>query len=334
MKKILSLLAVFTLTATAYAEQLIVTYDKDGVLQSVLVYDENKSYNIADDFSAFIYNMDVFSKQKYIPLKEDEEANKDEDTEKKPVTQEMPSIYETQKDAISTFAIVTKVTKTLINDEIVTKVEVLYQGREEIFIFGEDIKIETAPKYKIELLEKSAENLKCGDIINVSFSFSGKIKKLNLIARFENTEIITNDADFGYSFEKLYSANGLIRWGGEAYPVNIFGQKKNSRVEYQFGVITDKQEGFYTISNKAGKAMEMTEISFLPKTVCYTCDVGNKYEVAKGTVYDITKSYIPSSDIDLDGNITAWDADVEYTYALSRTVDGIATDIVFFYNFK
>ena len=334
MKKILSVFAAFALTATAHAEKLIVTYDAAGTLSSVLVYDENEEYDIPADFSAFLYDMDLISREKYIPKKEDIEEDKGEVEENNPSEEEISSIYETKKDAISTFAIVTKVTKTLSNDEVVTKVDVLYQGREQVFLFAEDIKIGSAPENNAELVEKSAENLKRGDVINVSFSFSGKIKTLNLLARLENTEIITDDTDFGYNFEKLYSRGGIIIWGGEAYPVNVFGVEKNKRVQYQFGVITDKQDGFYTITNKAGKADEMTDIYFLPETVCYICDVANKYEVSKGSVYDITKSYIPSSDIDIDGNIIRWDADVEYTYALSRTIDGIATDIIIFHNFK
>ncbi len=326
MKKIIAAVTAFLLTTTVHAEKLLVTYDASGVLSSALVYEEGKTYEIPSGFSAFLYNMEEFLREEYIP--------KTEEVEEVPPVEEVSSVYETEKDAISAFAIVTKVSKTLDGDEPAIKVEALYQGREKTFLFAEDITIGSAPEYKPELLGMDAQSLKRGDIINISFAFSGKIKSLNLIARLPDTEIITDNTDFGYSFEKIYSFGGRVWWGSESYPANIFGTEQNERVQYQFGVITDKQDGYYTISNKAGLFNEMTEISFLPETICYICDIGNRYQASLGTVYDIEKSYVPSAYFDDDGNITAWDPDVYYTYALSRTVDGVATDIVIFNNFK
>ena len=148
----------------------------------------------------------------------------------------------------------------------------------------------------------------------------------------EEDEIMTDEIDYGYNFETLFSENGTVSWGGYKYPINRFGKNSNDDVQYQFGVICDERGMFYKISNKAGIYEEMTDIIVMPETIVYLCDFGRRFKVEKGTIEDIRHSYINSADMDSERNIINWSKDTDYVYALSRTVDGIATDVVLFYN--
>ena len=143
---------------------------------------------------------------------------------------------------------------------------------------------------------------------------------------------MTDEIDYGYNFESLFSENGTVSWGYSKFPINKFGKYSNDDVQYQFGVIYDKRGMFYTISNKAGKYEEMTDIIVMPETIVYICDFGRRFNVEIGTVEDIRHSYINAADMDSERNVINWNEDTDYAYALSRTVDGVATDIVLFYN--
>ena len=335
MKKILPLLAVFMLTTTAYAEKLIVTYDNTNTLYAVSRYEEEKDYNIKDGHKAYIYDMEKDKKEEYkkkevvivpepelpAPLPEPELPER-----------KYPEIYRHEIDAISTFAIVKNVSQVLINDEVMWNVEVLYQGKDKTFIIAEDVYITSAPDYWNDLKGCTADSLKKGDIINITASINGRIREIGFITRIEGYEIITDETDYGYDFEMLFSENGTVSWGNTKYPVNRFGKHSNEKIQYQFGVICDKRGQFYKISNKAGKFEEMTDIIVMPETIVYVCDFGRRFSIEMGTIEDIRHSYINSADMDSERNIINWSEDTDYVYALSRTVDGIATDVVVFYN--
>ena len=335
MKKLISIIAALMVSSTAYCEKLIVTYDNNGVVNAVSRYNENEEYEINEGFFAYIYDMDLKLKEEYKKPSGGGEENPPEE-EIPPIQEEpkFPEIYEKEKDAITTFGIITNNARVLENDESVCRITMLYQGSERTFTVNDEVKITSAPDYWNELSGKTAEVLKRGDVINIVSSLNGKVREIGFITRIEQYDIITDDIDYGNNFENLYSSGGNVVWGNEKYPVNKFGTDSKERIEYQFGVISDKKDAFYTITNKAGKEDEFTYIAILPETIVYTCDINKKYEVALGTTADIRKSYIPSVDIDENGNILKWDEDTEYIYALSRTVNGLATDVVIFYGLK
>lgn len=340
MKKILSFALAFLISNTVYAEKLIVTYDRNNKLSAVSRYEDGRNYDVKDGFSAIIYDMDKETKEKYEPIKVSEEIpqvsplpepDNPADTETEIKT---PEIYETGKDAISAFAVVKSISQVLLNDETVWKAEVLYQGRECDFYIYDDVKITSAPDYRNELLGSDAGSLKRGDVINVVCSLSGRIYEIGFITRIEPYDIITDDIDYGYSFESLISCGGYVQWDYEKYPVSRFGERRSSRVEYQFGLVCKKNERFYTVTNKAGKESEMIDIPILPETIVYMCDVNNRYKIELGMPSDIRQSYIPGIDMDNSGNIINWSDDTDYVYALSRTINGVASDVIVFYNIK
>lgn len=324
------------LTTTAYAEKLIVTYDNTNTLYAVSEFEEGKEYDIKEGYKAYVYDMAKDTKEEY-KKKEVVEIPKPV-PEPKPTPEpaipeeKYPSIYRREIDAISAFAVVKNVSQTLLNDEVVWNVEVLYQGKERTFIIGEDVPITSAPDYWNDIKGCTVEALKKGDVINISASISGRIREIGLITRIEGYEIMTDEIDYGYNFETLFSQNGGVYWGGTRFPVNRFGKYSNDDVQYQFGVITDRRGMFYKISNKVGIYEEMTDIIVMPETIVYICDFGRRFSIETGTVEDIRHSYISSADMDSERNIINWSEDTDYSYALSRTIDGVATDVVVFYN--
>lgn len=344
MKKLPIVLALLLTSQSVSAAQLIVTYDKDMVLSGVGIYCEDKEYGIADGESAFIYDMDTGERTQYFapaaddePESEDKPTDEDEpdDTVVEPEEDtSLPTVYETAKDAISAFAIVTDKSQILQNDDTVWKIDVLYQAKTRELYVSDDITITSAPDAYADLAWESASSLKKGDVINITASTTGKIKGINLIMRLDGYDIINDDMDYGYDFEYLYSSGGVVKWGNESYPIHRFGKDTSGRVQYQFGLIHVKRNLYYTITNKAGKQNEIIDIGILPDTIVYVCDVGRKYEITLGNTSDITASLIPSDSFDDEGNIISWSDEGEYSYALSRTIDGFAAEVVVFTNLK
>ncbi len=327
MKKIIALFLAAVTTTTAYGHKLIVTYDNNGTLKAVSNYNEEEAYKPEDGYRAFIYDMSSkeLSKEEYIPEKEEEIPQEKPEDER-----EYPSIYKEEIDAISAFGIVEGVSRIVIDDTEATQLDVLFQGEETVFIVSDSALITSAPDAYPELISKTAQSLKRGDVINIAATLSGKIKEIGLVMRIDKNDFMTSDRDYGKDFQKLYSQDSMVRWANKQYPVNVFGDNKSYRVKYQLGVVCQKREDYYAITNKEGKEEEFTYINILPDTIVYVYDMNKKGSVKLGRVHDIFASYLPGAIRKDDGKIV-WTDDDEYVYALSRTVDDIATEVVIFY---
>ncbi|MCH5185425.1 MAG: hypothetical protein J1F64_04780 [Oscillospiraceae bacterium] len=235
-------------------------------------------------------------------------------------------VYPKEIDAVSAFAVVEKVTKTIIDDEIMYNVNVLYQGRERIFYIEPDVYISSAPEIGPFVTGSEAGALKEGDIISVKSSLSGKINDLVLVMRPPSKDILTSGKDYGSSFEYLYSKNYVpSAYSGDS--VLLYGSKNNSRVKYAFGVITDKNSSSFTLRGADGKSNHSFDIDFDKNTCVYGIDADNANDVSIQKPSYIRKSAIPKAYFDDRDNISEWDRDCDYTYALVRIVDDCATDI-------
>ncbi len=318
MKKLISVLFALMIAPSVYAEKLIITYDNNDIMHSVAVYDEAADYSIPEGGSAFIYDPFAETREQYFAKPESK----------------YPDIYERELDAASTFAVVTKVYEEYRNETLYTAVEVLYRGKKQVIYADEDVQIASAPEMYSTLAGERLSVLQAGDIINVTAYFSGEVKDVNLIARFGNEDIITSATDYGVNFEKLYGRGGFVKWGGALHPICDYAGGSSSDTEYKFGVIYYADSEYFLLTNKAGRAEEFEEVEFLPNSIVYTCDMGGRLVPEIADTFVIRESFIMPGDIDDDENINAWSTEGDYVYALARTVDGIATDIVLLYNFK
>lgn len=335
MKKILVLAAVLSASVGVSAEKLMVTYDEVGILSGVEFYEEEKEYTYPEGFCSFIYDMDTEEKVKY--TKKTQEPEPEPEPVPEPVPEPEPEqepepllgVYENKRDALAAIAVVVDKSRIMKDDEEVWKIGVLYQGGERDFYIADEAVLGSVPDAFPELSGSGVGVLKKGDVINISASLSGKIREVNLIMRADVGGIMSGENDYGYNFEKLYSEGGKIKWSNTVIPTNVFGQTYRGREQYQFGVVRDKRDLYYTIINKAGKADEVRDIQLDPETIVYVCDIGKKFKVSLGTTADIVASVIPQENFDEESNIISWDGG-EYVYALSRTINDIAAEVVVF----
>lgn len=309
---------------SAYAESLIATYNSQGRLTSVSLYRDDFNYSFDDDVTAYIYNPFENTKELYLPKPVEMPAEEEK----------FPAVYGRELYAQTTFAVVTRVYKTLKNDYPAIAAEVLFQGKPRTFYIDEDITINSAPDAYSDLEGKSPEYLAAGDVINIAANFSGEIDEVNLIARVGFEDIVTSETDYGKNFEKLYGKNGYVHWNLSRYPICTFGSDRSAEIEYQFGVVTLVANQYYLISGKNGKWTELKDVYFSPDTIVYSCNMGKKFSAEVTNTSAILSSFITPINEDSEGNITNWDTDNDYVYALSRTVDGVATDVALFYNFR
>lgn len=326
MKKIFAVLFALSVISSASAEKLIITYDFNNRMQSVELYSPDKTYTLDAGSTAFIYDPFANTREEFF---QNPEPQPEEIPEEK-----FPSIYKKQVYANNTFAIVTDVYETAVDDERAFAVEVLFQGKETVFYINDSILIGNAPQLYSSLAGQNASALQAGDIINITAYFSGAIREVNLIARMGTEEIITSPTDWGRNFENLCGTGGYIKRGDAQYPISNYGNPVSGEIKYQFGLIYYADDNYYLLTNKDGRSAEFETVEFLPETIVYRCDMSRKAAPKLSDVSAIRSSFILPENIDDDENINAWDSIGTYIYAFSRTVDDIATDIVIFENFK
>lgn len=247
-----------------------------------------------------------------------------------PTKEPTPPIYEKAADAITAFAVVDHAAvEATDNGETQYAVYVWYQGRERVLYLPDDMRLSNSSVACIFADNQKPTYLRCGDVVTFTTRLSGKINDISLVYRPQKDDIVTSDTDFGNSFEQLFSRAGAI--GRQSAAVYKYGAKNTARVQYIFGVITDKNNRAFTLSNKGGKAADAADISFLNDTIIYTYDT-SRDELSLGSSGDIFASEI--SDRDEEGNILSWSAEDLHHYALVRIIDGVATDVMLYQNYN
>lgn len=235
-------------------------------------------------------------------------------------------VYPKEIDAVSAFAVVKKVSKTYIDDEIVYDVTVFYQGAERLLHIKTDTYITSSPDGGPSVTGDDVSALREGDVISISSSVSGKIKGIVLVMRPPSKDPLVSGDDYGESFERLYSRNGIpSAYAGD--DIVIYNNVSNARVKYAFGVITDKTSSSLTLCGTDGKENNSFYADIDKNTCVYGIDADDSNETSIENISYIRKSSIPKIYFDDDGNINEWNSECEYTYALVRIVDDTATDI-------
>lgn len=243
---------------------------------------------------------------------------------------EIPDIYEKSPDATTAFAVVESAAIEAVSEnETRYAVKVFYQGRERVLYMEEDMRLSGCSDAVSYMNDGKPSSLQTGDVVTFTTKLSGKIRDISLIYRPANEDIVTSDINLGANFEKLFSHNGRI--GNQNASVYSYGKNNTARIQYVFGVITNKYPRSFTLANKDGKSEDMADISILDGTIVYTYDM-NRKKAEIGSIGDITRSDV--SDYDENGNILSWNKSDIHNYSLVRIIDGIATDVMVYINYN
>ena len=244
-----------------------------------------------------------------------------------------PSVYEKQADAIYAPALVKEISTSVGRDgDDVYTITMFYQGKETSVDIDTDLKISTAPDEYSFMRGETVDNLQKGDVIYLTANIAGDtIRTVDFIFRPTVEDIATGDADYGTNFEKLFVSNGKV---GEKWTFMRYGVKPSSeKYKYAFGIIGKVEGNLLTLINKEGDEEKCIEINMQRDTIVYSCDVdGKEYEVEIGSKSSVIAT-IPKKAFNKTGKVDLND-EYSYNYALVRTVNDIATDIIVYNNYN
>lgn len=266
-----------------------------------------------------------------VPTATPEAISSPKPTAKPNTASKYPSIYEKEADALYVPAVVKSVSAGLgdngADNFIVT---VLMRGREVDVPVEATLEISTAPEAFSEMEGQNAEALKEGDVVCFTANIAGdRIKRINLLFRPTEEDIVTGSEDYGENFEKLFSEGGFVagKWDVMKYGV----RPSSERYQYAFGVIGKKSGSELTLINKSGDIDNAIDIDIKDDTIVYRCDMGARELVPEiadtGSISTtISSSALNKGPVDMNN-------DYEYNYALVRVVDDTATEIIIYENY-
>lgn len=244
-----------------------------------------------------------------------------------------PSIYEKEADAIYGMALVKDVNTDInSNNETIYSVTLFYNGEEMAVGIDENLTLSSAPDAYSELKGQSVGSLKRGDVICLTASISGDtIRTVDLLFRPTDEDIATGSADYGSSFEKLFTQNGKVagKWNYMKYTEKHSSDKYN----YVFGIVAERTSSSLVLINKNAILDETVDLDIRKDTLVYTCDVeGREYTVEASDIYGI-ETTLPSNIFDRDEPFEL-NSDYSYNYALARVVNGVTTELILFNNYN
>ena len=242
--------------------------------------------------------------------------------------------YERSLDAYFTFSVIKSVSSSTGDDGPEYIVEVLRQGGEETLTVPADAQIVVSSDYYSDLAGADASALQEGDIVYFERNSAGtKIKSMAFIYRPVRENIITSSGNYGTNFERLFSSGGRVYASPANEPGTVIrygGRLGSNRYQYAFGAVLEKGNGYFSLINKSGIVDNAIEIATTKDTIVYTCDMSARRDRLEiSTQSAITRSHIPNTDYDEDGNIH-FSGEGDYTYAFARVVNGAATEVVIY----
>lgn len=249
---------------------------------------------------------------------------------------EFPEVYEKAVNAIQAFAVIESVTQVSVDSQTESKVTYWYQGKQRSDILGDDVSIVSAPQNAQNLVNASLSSLKRGDVVYFDRNMSGTIKKAAVIYQIQKSDIVNNTTDFGASFENLFSINGGVG-GYSGWTVAQYGQKLADKgTQYAFGVIAKRDSNNVYLLNKTGNTDNSILVEVAENAMVYKCNMtlNSGIELTKATGITSTISNKAWSDAEGAANPIISLKDSGYNYMLARIVDGTATDVVIYTNYK
>ena len=249
------------------------------------------------------------------------------------VDKTFPSVYPSEAEANKAFLVCNKVSMVSGEDgSNMYRLDCYQKGKEAVVLVAEDVKINSAPLANYDIMGMNAGALKKGDVIRITANISKtKVKSIDVMLRPFPDTIATDGNDYGKSFEDLFSINGTV--GGMAsWKAAQFGKSNNSKYVYAFGIVVDKSPSHISLMDKSGKTDEIMDIDVEKETVVYKCNAEDKYTFSPSLVAGITKTFVRSADMDKE--TVDWSQYRDFTYAFVRIIDSVATDIVYYNNFR
>ncbi len=356
MKKVIMILiSVFVLCTTAYAadaDECVAIVYKDGVIYSTAggTYEDGALYADIQLPAEGAVVKAFFTDDGIVEIA----ADMINPTKTEPDTTPIPTIapttaptptkaprptyhpvYESEKDAVEAIAVVKSVGIVATDsDDNMYEIKAYYRGEDFSFIVEQDVVISTAPSILPGLAGADLLNLTEGDVIMITCHISGGVKRVDLIARAADYDIITSGADIGASFEDFFS-DGSVVAGRSDWKVLGYGDNPPSDgTAYAFGVVRERKNGTMVLVNKEGLDADAHYLDLSENVIVYTCDMENKTELSMGGENSIIRSSIPRTDLDDDDNIINWDEGRSYVYALARVVDETVTEVVVYKGYK
>lgn len=229
-----------------------------------------------------------------------EDNNKDSDVNKLPTAA-----------LIGSLAVVKEAGKILddTGDEVISYIDVLYQGNEIRIKLEEDFCItETAEEFS-DMKKRSVSELKEGDVLSFSANLSGSIYGIKLLFRAPDSDLVASEEN-----------------------ADLFDMTDDGKL---FGLVAGKpRDNILVLCDITGRADRNAYIAIEPDTSIYMYDAQKRSQrLSVSGAAEILKSEIPSIDIDDNDNITKWSEGCAHNYAYVRTYDGMVCDIVIYANY-
>lgn len=338
MKKSAILTAVASLTLAVAAEAATYKFDLSGteaVDGFVAAYDESGKLcavqrALISDGKADITGSPVFDNAAQVKLFPADgtkavdgvlDATPSPAPTAEPVISTFPEAYSTEAQAYSAPAMVKSIKTDYIDNETVYRLTLLFWGEEKEFTFNSDFIIAEASDEYADAVGQNASYLKNGDVILLGYAFKTHPNDMCLLYRPKKSEPIKMQ-----SFLPLYTTandSGVSLAGGK------WSVGTGKEIGYSFGVVTKAESRYFTLMQADGLERNYEEIVFSDNTIVCGYDVSNTKSADVIGIGGIYESDLSPQSIDSDGNIT-WNAGDARCYALVRTIDGIAADVMFF----
>ncbi len=319
--------ATFSFTAPQMQTGYVAAYDKNGVLcgaaKTEFTYEDGVLISAELDFGS----AEAESVRLYIP-ENDTFVSGSKVSAPVPAPEpsasplsSVPEIYQTEANAYCAPAMVKKVKTSYEDSETVYIVNLLFWGEEREFTFDSNFLIKRTSDEYTDFLGGNASLLKPGDVILLGMPFKNTPPKdMCFLYRPSSRDpvMVTDD------FLPLYTTGGIA---GGNWQTGI-----NGEIGYLFGIVSKVSSRHFTLVQADGSADNAVDIPVKSDTIVYGYDLNDTKSADIIGVGGIYESEISDSCKDSDGNIIFWDPDASRCYALVRTVDGVAADVMFYYD--
>lgn len=194
-------------------------------------------------------------------------------------------------------------------NEIVAYIDALY--------CGEEIRIELEPGFLItdaeapfsQMKGKSIAELKEGDVLSLTANLAGRLNGIKLMFRAPAVDLVSSSEN-----------------------APLFDTTDDGKM---FGIVTDKLNNkTIVISDISGMESKNAYVDLEADTSVYMYDFKKRSDKVRIAVpAEITKSFIPYTDVDEDDNIVNWSDGFIHNYIYVRSYRGVVCDVVIYANY-